>query len=98
MENEIFWALESAEADLQDDIQALAYIQDTCETRKGKDFLFSRVEICNQIQTLLKSMIYNHDKMLKAIGKYYQYRKEVNDNGDTSINNSENQEVEKVQA
>lgn len=45
MEKEILWNLECAEANLQDDIQALAYIQDTCETKKGEDFLLSQTEI-----------------------------------------------------
>lgn len=35
---EILWNLECAEVNLQDDIQALAYIQDTCRLRKGKIF------------------------------------------------------------
>lgn len=35
---EILWNLECAEVNLQDDIQALAYIQDTCETKEGEVF------------------------------------------------------------
>lgn len=38
MEKEILWNLKCAEANLQDDIQALAYIQETCETKNGEDF------------------------------------------------------------
>ena len=49
MEKEILWNLECAEANLQDDIQALAHIQDTCETTKGEDFLLSQTEIRNQL-------------------------------------------------
>lgn len=64
--------LESAEANLQDDIQALGYILDTCERREGNDFLLSQNEINNKLQTLLKSMIYNQGNMEKAINKYYQ--------------------------
>lgn len=71
MEKEILWNLKCAEANLQDDIQALAYIQDTCETTKGEDFLLNQTEIRNQLQTLLKSMIYNHENMLKAVNEYY---------------------------
>lgn len=71
MEKELIWNLECAEANLQDDIQALAYIQDTCETTKGEDFLLNQTEIRNQLQTLLKSMIYNHENMLKAVNEYY---------------------------
>lgn len=71
MEKEILWNLECAEANLQDDIQALAYIQDTCETAVAKDFLLNQTEIRNQLQTLLKSMIYNHENMLKAVNEYY---------------------------
>lgn len=71
MEKELIWNLECAEANLQDDIQALAYIQDTCETTKGEGFLLNQTEIRNQLQTLLKSMIYNHENMLKAVNEYY---------------------------
>lgn len=78
-EKDIFWNLECAEANLQDDIQALAYIQDTCETTKGEDWLVSREEMRNGLQTLLKSMIYNHENMLKAINEHYkEIRKETN--------------------
>lgn len=76
MEKEILWNLECAEVNLQDDIQALAYIQDTCETAKGEDFLLSQDEIKNGLQTLLKSMIYNHENMLKAVNAYYVKEKE----------------------
>ncbi len=71
MEKEILWNLECAEINLQDDIQALAYIQDTCETTESEDWLISQAEIRNQLQTLLKSMIYNHENMLKAVNEYY---------------------------
>ena len=77
MEKEILWNLECAEANLQDDIQALAYIQETCETKNGEDFLLSQTEIKNQLQTLLKSMIYNHENMLKAVNEYYRDKKKV---------------------
>lgn len=77
MEKEILWNLKCAEANLQDDIQALAYIQETCETKNGEDFLLSQTEIKNQLQTLLKSMIYNHENMLKAINEYYKDKKKV---------------------
>ena len=77
MEKEILWNLECAEANLQDDIQALAYIQETCETKNGEDFLLSQTEIKNQLQTLLKSMIYNHKNMLKAVNEYYKDKKKV---------------------
>lgn len=77
MEKEILWNLECAEANLQDDIQALAYIQDTCETKEGQEFLLSQYEIKNQLQTLLKSMIYNHENMLKAVNEYYKNIKKV---------------------
>lgn len=72
MEKEILWNLECAEANLQDDIQALAYIQDTCETKNSEEWLLNQSEIRNQLQTLLKSMIYNHDNMLKTVNKYYE--------------------------
>lgn len=77
MEKEILWNLKCAEANLQDDIQALAYIQETCETKNGEDFLLSQTEIKNQLQTLLKSMIYNHENMLKAVNEYYKDKKKV---------------------
>ena len=72
MEKEILWNLECAEVNLQDDIQALAYIQETCETTKKEDFLLSQTEIRNQLQTLLRSMIYNHENIKKAIDEYYK--------------------------
>lgn len=77
MLKEILWNLECAEVNLQDDIQALAYIQDTCETKEGEVFLLSQHEIRNQLQTLLKSMIYNHENMLKAVNEYYKDIKKV---------------------
>lgn len=77
MKKEILWNLKCAEANLQDDIQALAYIQETCETKNGEDFLLSQTEIKNQLQTLLKSMIYNHENMLKAVNEYYKDKKKV---------------------
>lgn len=77
MEKELLWNLECAEANLQDDIQALGYIQDTCETTKGEEFLLSQTEIRNRLQTLLKSMIYNHENILKAVNKYYENTKKV---------------------
>lgn len=72
MEKEILWNLESGEANLQDDIQALSYIQDTCITKSGENWLTCKPEIQNQLQTLLKSMIYNHENMLKAVNNYYE--------------------------
>lgn len=75
MEKDILWVLECAEADLSDDVQALAFILDTCETNNGKEFLYSKAEITNAIQTLLKSMIYNKEKMQKAINEYYENSK-----------------------
>lgn len=75
MEKEILWNLECAETNLQDGIQALAYIQDTCETTKTEDWIISQTEIQNQLQTLLKSMIYNHENMLKAVNEYYAEQK-----------------------
>lgn len=75
MEKDILWNLECAGANLQEDIQALAYIQETCETTKGTEWLISQEEIRNQLQTLLKSMIYNHENMLKAVNEYYANHK-----------------------
>lgn len=75
MEKEILWSLECAEANLQDDIQALGYILDTCVTTKGEKFLLGQSEITNAIQTLFKSMVYNHENMLKAINEYYVNKK-----------------------
>ena len=72
MEKEILWNLECAEANLQNDIQALGYILDDCETRNGERFLLSKYEITSQIQTLIKSMIYNQQNMFKAINEYYE--------------------------
>lgn len=54
MEKEILWNLECAEANLQDDIQALAYIQDTCETKKRRGFFIkpnrNKKSITNSIE------------------------------------------------
>lgn len=65
--------LESAESNLSDDIQALAYLQDEyfSKDRISDNFKYSYFEIQNAIQTLLKSMIYNRDKMLKATEESY---------------------------
>lgn len=54
-------------------------------------------EIKNQIQILLKAMIYNKEKMQKVIDKYYDLKKGGKINGNTSINNSVNQVVENPQ-
>lgn len=75
MEKELIWNLECAEANLQEDIQALGYIQDTCETTEGNDWLLSQHEIKNQLSTLIKSMIYNHENILKAVNEYYANHK-----------------------
>lgn len=80
MEKEILWNLECAEVNLQDDIQALVYIQETCETTNKEKWLYSQTEIKNQLQTLLKSMIYNHENMLKAVNEYYTNLKKEGDN------------------
>lgn len=98
---DILWELECAESNLDDDIQALAYIQEDLETtKKNTEMLLKIPEINNQIQILLKAMMYNKDKMKQAIDKYYnevnKNKEEIN-NGNTSINNSVNQVVENPQ-
>lgn len=59
------------------------------------------MEIRKQLQTLSKSMIYNHENMKRAINEYYEKNrreKEASNNGGTSINNSVNQVVGSQQA
>lgn len=95
---DILFELECAEANLEDDIQALAYIQDNLETtKKNIEMILKIPEIKNQIQILLKAMIYNKEEMQKVIDKYYDLKKGGKINGNTSINNSVNQVVENPQ-
>lgn len=62
--------LEFAEENLKNDIQALSYIQELCETTQPKEFLFNRLEIKIQLEQLSKSMAYNRMNMQKAIEEY----------------------------
>lgn len=62
--------LEFAEENLKNDIQALSYIQELCETTNPNEFMYSQSEIKNQLEQLLKSMLYNQISMQKAIEKY----------------------------
>ena len=94
---DILFELECAEANLEDDIQALAYIQDNLETTKNIEMILKIPGIKNQIQILLKAMIYNKEEMQKVIDKYYDLKKGGKVNGNTSINNSVNQVVENPQ-
>lgn len=94
---DILFELECAEANLEDDIQALAYIQDNLETTKNIEMILKIPGIKNQIQILLKAMIYNKEEMQKVIDKYYDLKKGGKINGNTSINNSVNQVVENPQ-
>lgn len=74
---DILFELECAEANLEDDIQALAYIQDDLETTKENIEMILKIpEITNQIQILLKAMIYNKEEMKKVVDKYYDLKKE----------------------
>ena len=76
-EKDILFELECAEANLEDDIQALAYIQDDLETTKENIEMILKIpEITNKIQILLKAMIYNKEEMKKVIDKYYDLKKE----------------------
>lgn len=94
----IIWELECAEANLNDDIQALAYIQDDLETTKNSTELLIKIqEVKNKIQILLKAMIYNQENMRHAVDQYYKEKEEHN-NGSTSFNNSEKVVVENQQA
>lgn len=71
-EKDLIFELESAEANLSDDIQALAYVQDDLETtKKDIEMLLKIPEIYSQIQILLKAMLYNKQNMQNAINKYY---------------------------
>ena len=72
---DLLWELEGAEANLSDDIQALAYIQDDLETAKKEDILLLVPQLKNQVQTLLKSMLYNQDNMKQIIEKAYEEKK-----------------------
>lgn len=72
MKKDIILNLEYAEANLSEDIQALAYIQYDLEISKANDFILKIPEIRNQIQILLKAMIYNKNEMQQTIDKYYK--------------------------
>ena len=74
---DLAWELEYAEANLSDDIQALAYIQDDLETtKKNAEMILKIPEISNRIQMLFKSLIYNRDNLQRALDKYYENKKE----------------------
>ena len=75
-EKDIIFELEYAEANLEDDIQALAYIQDDLEISKANEFILKIPEIKNQMQILIKAMIYNKNKMQETIDKYYKKNNE----------------------
>lgn len=72
---ELLFSLECAESNLQDDIQALSYIQETYNTGNLEEFILTKEEISNQLQTLLKSMLYNRENILKSIEKVYSIKK-----------------------
>ena len=67
MEKELLFELEVVEERLNDDIQALAYIQEELieNEKKSLDVRF----IKNNIETLLKSMLYNKTNIKEAIKK-----------------------------
>lgn len=71
-EKDIIFELECAKANLEDDIQALAYIEDDLETSKVNEHILKIPEMKNQMQILLKAMIYNKNEMQQAIDKYYK--------------------------
>lgn len=71
-EKDIIFELECAKANLEDDIQALAYIEDDLETSKVNEHILKIPEMKNQMQILLKAMICNKNEMQQAIDKYYK--------------------------
>lgn len=78
-ENNLLWELEGAKAYLSEDIQALSYLMqeyfDFIEPKE--DFKYCYREISNQINTILKSMMYNRDNMKKSIDAIYAERKSI---------------------
>lgn len=78
MEKEIdlLWELEIAESNLQDDIQVLAYLEDELATMDLNEIKYFIPELKNRVQLLLKSMIYNKEKMQKVVEEVYQQKKE----------------------
>ncbi len=80
MEKEILCELEYAEANLQDDIQALGYLIDEyfVSNNASDTFEYQYSEIKSILNLLFKSMIYNHDEMKKTLNKNYIKKKNVN--------------------
>ncbi len=76
--NDLLWELEGAEAYLSEDIQALHYLVEEyfCFNQPKEDFRFCYHELSNQINTIIKSMMYNQDNLRKAIEKAYTIRKD----------------------
>lgn len=62
---DILQELEFAESRLADDIQALSYIQQELENKKYIDVCFVK----NNIETLLKSMLFNQSEIKSIIQK-----------------------------
>lgn len=98
---DIVLELELADARLSDDIDFLHSIENEYfafkEPKESAIYLYQ--QLSSAITTAIKSMELNQLKMNEVIDNYYkEIRKEKENNGNTSISNSENQEAEKVQA
>lgn len=75
-ELDLLFELEGAESYLDDDIQALEYIQEELDTiRDGKKDVLDIFEIRNRVQILLKSMLYNQNGMKNAIDRAYEEKR-----------------------
>lgn len=97
---DIIWELELANARLSDDIVFLHSIENEYfEFKEPKEsVIYLYQQLSSAITTVTKSMELNQLKTNEVIDKYYkEIRKEKENNGSTSINNSENQVVESQQ-
>ena len=68
-EIDLLWELEIAESSLQENIQALAYIEDDLETTKLNEIKFMIPEIKNKLRLLLKSMMYDRQNIQNVINQ-----------------------------
>jgi len=70
-------ALECAEICLSDDITALGYFQDEYfgTIKPDVNFTYKYKEMMNYLQTLYKSMLFNHDAIKNAIDEGFAIAK-----------------------
>lgn len=69
--------LETTQAFLESDITALGYFQDECLNFQtpSENFKYRYKEMQNALETLLKSMMFNSQRLKDAVDKGYEVRR-----------------------